>query len=272
MQLGGVVGLGARRRAEEQKIDTGHQNSKVCGSGQELAKRARMRSCGRRSAAARPAAPRARGSRAASPALRPGLTGTRRRKRRRGPFGPEVDQSSCEAATPSNLRQENPFARGAAPPDRHPTQRRRSTSSARPQARRAADICARSGGCGERALNGARHPSRIIAAAPAQPRRTAPRAARSLTPGLPQSFPKLPRPRHAYCSCGCGARSTFWSTDIQAKPGQLTASHPVVCRPCAGGWRRAQGETASATAVAAARRGSSKHSAIASSAVRGVYP
>ena len=115
----------------------------------ELAKnavRACMRSCGRRSAATRPTACRAAASRAPSPALRPGLTGTRRRKRRRGPFGPEVDQSSCATATPSNLRPENPLARGSAPPDRHPAQRRRSTISARPQARRAADICARSGG------------------------------------------------------------------------------------------------------------------------------
>ena len=42
--------------------------------------------------------------------------------------------------------QNNPFARGAALPDRHPTKWRQRTSSARPQARRAADICARSGG------------------------------------------------------------------------------------------------------------------------------
>ena len=34
----------------------------------------------------------------ASPALRPVLPGTRRRKRRRGPFGPEVDHSSCACA------------------------------------------------------------------------------------------------------------------------------------------------------------------------------
>ena len=48
-------------------------------------------------------------------------------------------------------RPDNPFARGAAPPDGHPTQRRRSASSARPRTRRTADICARSGGCSERA-------------------------------------------------------------------------------------------------------------------------
>ena len=43
-------------------------------------------------------------SRAASPALRPGLTGTRRRKRRRRPFGPEVDQRSLAAEALTNLR------------------------------------------------------------------------------------------------------------------------------------------------------------------------
>ena len=54
---------------------------------------------------ARPAA----ASRAASPALRPGLTGTRRRKRRPGPFGPEVE--SCQlcrrdaAGTRQNTRE-----------------------------------------------------------------------------------------------------------------------------------------------------------------------
>ena len=37
-------------------------------------------------------------ARRASPALRPVLPGTRRRKRRRGPFGPEVDQSCCACA------------------------------------------------------------------------------------------------------------------------------------------------------------------------------
>ena len=69
---------------------------------------------GGRSAATRATARRAAASRAASPTLRPGLTGTRRRKRRRGPFGPEVDQSSCAAATPSNLRPDKPLrARGS---------------------------------------------------------------------------------------------------------------------------------------------------------------
>jgi hypothetical protein len=45
----------------------------------------------------------------------------------------------------------NPFARGAAPPGRHLTQRRRSASSARPHWRRATDLCARSRGGAERA-------------------------------------------------------------------------------------------------------------------------
>ena len=50
----------------------------------------------------------------ASPALRPVLPGTRPRKRRRGPFGPEVEKSS--GATPSGRRpcRENP-SRAAQP-------------------------------------------------------------------------------------------------------------------------------------------------------------
>jgi len=53
-----------------------------------------------------------------------------------------VDASGAEAKTRSYPRARN------SPPARHPAQQRRSASSARPHARRAADICARSGGPG----------------------------------------------------------------------------------------------------------------------------
>ena len=79
------------------------------------------------------------------------LPGTRPRKRRRGPFGPEVEKS-CRA-TPSGRSpcRENPFARGAAQADRDLHLRRRSAISARPGSCRAAKTCARSGEGPERA-------------------------------------------------------------------------------------------------------------------------
>ena len=67
---------------------------------------------------ARPAAV----SRAELPALRPGLTGTRRRKRRRRP---SARRSTRVARRYETCRPDNPFARRAAAPDGHPTQRRR---------------------------------------------------------------------------------------------------------------------------------------------------
>ena len=79
-------------------------------------------------ARARPSARAQRGS----PAPRPVLPGPRRRKRRRGPFGPWVDKSS--RATPSRRRScpESPFARGAAQLERQRHLRRCGAISARP--------------------------------------------------------------------------------------------------------------------------------------------
>ena len=87
----------------------------------------------------------------APPALRPVIPGTRPRKRRRGPFDPEVEKSS--GATPSGSRpcEETPFARGAAQPERHRGLRRLSAISAGPQAHQAGKICARNAGGPERA-------------------------------------------------------------------------------------------------------------------------
>ena len=80
----------------------------------------------------------------ASPAPRPVLPGTRRRKRRRGPFGPWVEKSSC--ATPSGRRssRENPFARGAAQAERHPGFQRHRARPLRPRARLEDDVGERS--------------------------------------------------------------------------------------------------------------------------------
>ena len=63
-------------------------------------------------------------------------------RRGRGWRDEAVDASGAEAKTRSYPRAWN------SPPARHPAQQRRSASSARPHARRAADICARSGGSG----------------------------------------------------------------------------------------------------------------------------
>ena len=65
--------------------------------------------------------------------------------------GGRLDEAGRAPSGP-RPRPDNPFARGAAPPDGHQAHRRRSTSSSRPRTRRAADTCARSGGCSERAL------------------------------------------------------------------------------------------------------------------------
>ena len=111
----------------------------------EHASRARR---GGKSPRAQPTARPAAASRAQSPALCQVLPWTRRRKHLRGPFGPEVDQGAAPQRRKANRTQNNPFARGTTQPSRPPKQRRRSASSARPHARRAADICARSGGPG----------------------------------------------------------------------------------------------------------------------------
>ena len=86
----------------------------------------------------------------ASPALRPVLPGTRPRKRRRGPFGPEVEKSKPRNAFGKEAMPRKPFARGAAQADRHRHLRRRSAISTRPGSCRAAETCARSGGGPER--------------------------------------------------------------------------------------------------------------------------
>jgi len=98
----------------------------------------------------------------APPALRPVLPGTRRRKRRRGPFGPEVD--TCRRIAPLRRRpwRKNPFARGAAQADRHGHLRHISAISAHPQARPAGEICARHEGGPVRA--------RVARGTPIQPR------------------------------------------------------------------------------------------------------
>ena len=62
----------------------------------------------------------------ASPAPRPVLPGTRRRKRRRGPFGPEVDPPAALAPSGRRSCRESPFARGRAQADRHQHLRHRS--------------------------------------------------------------------------------------------------------------------------------------------------
>ena len=103
-------------------------------------------------AAANPPAPlleRARAQRA-PPALRPVLPGTRRRKRRRGPFGPWVEKSSRIAPSRRRSSRENPFARGAAQADRDLHLQHLSAISARPGTCPSAEICARSGGSAER--------------------------------------------------------------------------------------------------------------------------
>ena len=61
----------------------------------------------------------------APPAPRPVLPGTRRRKRRRGPFGPWVEKSSGTTPSGRSPCRENPFAGGAAQADRDLHLRRR---------------------------------------------------------------------------------------------------------------------------------------------------
>ena len=59
--------------------------------------------------------------------------------------GGRPEYSAAAARRYETCRPDNPFARRAAAPDGHPTQRRRRANSSRPHSRRAADICARSG-------------------------------------------------------------------------------------------------------------------------------
>ena len=80
----------------------------------------------------------------ASPALRPVLPGTRRRKRQRGPFGPEVDTRRRVAPFRRRPCSKSPFARGAAQAERHPGFQRHRARSLRPRARLEDDVGERS--------------------------------------------------------------------------------------------------------------------------------
>ena len=113
----------------------------------EHASRARR---GGKSPRAQPTARPAAASRAQSPALCQVLPWTRRRKHLRGPFGPEVDQGAAPQRRKANRTHNSTCAVGTTQPSRQPKQRRRSASSARPQVRRAADICSRGEGGIER--------------------------------------------------------------------------------------------------------------------------
>ena len=113
----------------------------------EHASRARR---GGKSPAARPAARPAAASRAASPALRPGVSRDPPAQAPAETFRPEVDEQSSAAAAQGEQDAKSTCAVGTSQPSRQPKQRRRSASSARPQVRRAADICSRGEGGIER--------------------------------------------------------------------------------------------------------------------------